>query len=166
MVQLIRNPGRAGPVNAAAENVLHDPGGVFVRHKVVLIFLVTPVPVDGTGAHIVSLPPLGLQGSPGLDRDIPTVSVVNNAFDGEYQVIAGVFILRVDVVRHRNEANPKSGKNLTQIAAGLDVFPPKSGQVFDNNAVHCSVFDIGHHFLKGRPVKENSTITVIHPFCH
>ena len=64
------------------------------------------------------------------------------------------------------KVNQMMTENLTQIAAGLDVFPPKSGQVFDNNAVHCSVFDIGHHFLKGRPVEQNTAVAVVHSFCH
>ena len=114
-VQFLRDMLGAGPVNAAAVNVPHHTGGVFVNEKVVFILRVFPVAVDGAGAYIVPILPLGQQGAPGFHGNITGIGVVQQIFQCDMEIIAVLLVGRVNAVIDRDKPDAIGGKYLPEM---------------------------------------------------
>ena len=54
------------------------------------------------------------------------------------------------------------GKDVPEVAPGLDVLPPQSGEVLDNHAVHFPRRDVVHHSLERGTVKNDPAVSVVH----
>ncbi len=153
----------AGPVNAAAVNVPHHTGRVFINNEMILVFRVLPVAIDGAGAYIVPVLPLGQQGAPGFHRNIVGIGVVQQIFQRDMEIIAVLLVGGVDAVIDGDKPNAVGGKDLPEIAASLNVLPAQAGQVLDDHAVDLAGNNVVHHFLERRTVEQNTAVTVVHP---
>ena len=68
----------------------------------------------------------------------------------------------VIMVVYRDKADAKERENPLDIFPRIQVLPAETGQVFDYNTVNFAGFDLGHHFLKCRPLKIGTGETIVH----
>ena len=164
-VQLVCDMGSAEPLQTLSENIPHHIGGIFVNFQALMLITDFYIAVNRKGSYKIAAAPFHFQGAPGLDGNIPAVSLVHNVFHGNREVI-GSIVFRVHVIVDGDKAHTVGRKYPAHIAAGLYVFTSQAGEILDNYTVGLALFNHTHHFLKCRAVKKDTAVTVVNLFCH
>ena len=161
-VQLICDPQGAGTFQPHLEDVLDNTRSIGIGDQQILVVLGLHVAVHREGSHKITVPALYIQGGTGLYGNVPAVGFVHDVFDRNRQVISVILLCRVDVVCDGDKPHTVSRKHFAQIPACFDVLTPQPGEVFDNDAVDFPIGHILHHFLKGRAVKDDAAVAIVH----
>ena len=138
---------------------------ILVHHDPVMVPFVLPVSEHGKRADKLPLPPLDVQMAPDLDGNIPAVSVIDQIFKRDHDLVR-LRLPRQTVVSviDGNKAHPQHREYLLDIPAGLNIVPPEPGQVLHHHAVHLPLPDILQHQPESRALKIHPAEPVVHTF--
>ena len=161
LVQIVCDFLRAHAVDALAVDFPHHARRVLIYDEAVLVVWRFSIPIDWASAHIVAVLPLYLQCAPCFDGYIPAVGIIDKVLHSDNQIVAVMFVCRVNVVVNCDEADAVGWEKLAQVAPGFDVFAPQAGQILDDHTVDLARHDVVHHLLEVWPIEQNPAITVV-----
>ena len=133
----------AVPAVIELKNLPNDGGGVFINDKFVFIGRRFPIAIGSKSADKFSGLLLGSNGSVYLPGDVPRILFIEYIFNRKEHVIS--LYKAVDMVRDGNKPDILFRKIAFQISSGLNIIASEAGQVFYDDAVHLTVFDIVYH---------------------
>ena len=144
----------ASALGSPSEHPLYHNGGNGVDDKLVAIILRFQITVGSTRTDELSvlhgLPLL----RPDLASDVQSVGFVYHVPQRDGDTGMGIFrVGGVEVFVDRNEADTADAEILLDVIAGVNGVPPQTGEVFHNDAVDVTGFNIREHLLKARTVE-------------
>ena len=144
----------ASALGGPTEHPLHHDGGNGVDDKLVAIVLRFQITVRSTRtdefAVFHGLPLL----RPDLAPNVQSVGFVYHVPQRDDDTGMGIFrVGGVEIFIDRNKADVADAEILLDVIAGVDGVPSQTGEVFHNDAVDVTGFNIREHLLKARTVE-------------
>ena len=161
---LIEPQGNAAAGLAGCSHVkdhLHHRCGILIRYKLVGGALRLPVAV-GRAGHILAVVALGVQRLLDLAGGVPQVDIVHGKLERCHQVI----ILGIEVTAGCQIADAVFRKIAFCVVAGFRHVTSQAGQVFGNDRVDLTGFQMFQHGTKTGAFKVAAGVAVVGKFLH
>ena len=153
------HPHIADAVSEHTENVPHHIRCRWVNDQVVTVIGVFLIAERRTAAHKHSASCPGLVRGSCFGGCLPRIERVDNIGEGQHQIVQPLG--GVNALRHRDEADVFLLEVVFNVHTHLCVFSAEAGQVFHNDRVYFSAFDVLQHPLELRALKVCTTPAVI-----
>ena len=89
--------GSAESFQPFSENIPHNIGSIFVYFQALVFIADFHITIDGKSTYKIPAAPFYFQGTPCLNGNISTVSLIHNVFDRNREIIGSV-IFRVHII--------------------------------------------------------------------
>ena len=145
------HPHIADAVSEHTENVPHHIRCRWVNDQVVTVIGVFLITERRAAAHKHSASCPGLVRGSCFGGCLPRIERVDNIGEGQHQIVQPLG--GVNALRHRDEADVFLLEVVFNVHTHLCVFSAEAGQVFHNDRVYFSAFDVLQHPLELRALK-------------
>ena len=152
----------AGAVSCGTEveDAPHHCGGLLIHYQLLSVLRVLAAAIGRSGPQPLPTLRLGPEHCPHLTAGVPDIPLVEQVLEG-HQFIA-LTAVGVHIVVDGDVADTKHREPFFDVKTGMQLVPPKAGEIFGDDDPDLAVFHVGDHLLEARSLEAGPGIAIIY----